>query len=119
MVKEHPFNKYLREHYHYKVTEEEEIRTQIYKNKNTTDFISMVTIMKNSRFKTKAYVKPVVVSGKIYLDVVAIYYDETVTPEEAKQLTEDMKKQVTKDNILIRAKEMNKEEFDILRSRIL
>lgn len=119
MVKEHPFNRYLREHYHYKVTEEEEIRTQIYKNKNTTDLISMVTIMKNTRFKTKAYVRPVVVSGKIYLDVAAIYYDETVTPAEAKQLKEDMKKQVTKDNILIRVKEADKDTFDILRARIL
>ena len=110
----HPFNIYLSRHFNYKSTEEEEIRTQIYSNKETNDFINMVTILKSVWFKTKAEVKPLVIDGSIFLEV-TINYFERVTPEEVKQLIKDLRKQVTKNNILVTAAAIQEEKFNNIR----
>lgn len=115
----HSFNEYLREHYHYKISEEEEIRTQIYKNRNTNDLTSMVTILKNVRVKTKSKIRISVKEGNIYLNVDVCLYDETFTDEEVTQLLEDLKKQITKDNIIVGCYKISKEDYKFLRSKEL
>lgn len=118
LYKPHPFNVYLRKHYSYKPMEEEEIRTQIYSNKETNDFTSMVTILKSVWFRVKAEVSTLVIDGTIYLEV-TIRYFQSVAPEEVKQLTEDLRKQLTKDNIIIRAKSVSEETFNSIRVKEL
>ena len=119
MAKEHPFNKYLREHYWYNFNEEEEIRTQVYKNKNTNDFISMVTILKAARFKTKSELSLFVVKSNIFLMLNVLYYDETVTPKEAEQLEEDLEKQLTNSNIMVDVLRVSKDYYNIKRVKEL
>ncbi len=116
--KPHPFNVYLRKHYAYKTVEEEEIRTQIYSNKETNDFISMVSILKSVWFKTKATVSILVKEGTIYLEVIVMYF-ESVPPEEVTQLRKDLEKQITKNNILVDVKELPEEMFNSLRVKEL
>lgn len=110
----HPFNVYLRKHYNYKTSEEEEIRTQIYSNKETNDFISMVTILKSTWFKVKAEVTTVVLDGLIYLEVTVKYY-EKVASEDITKLLEDLRKQITKNNIIVTAAAITEETFNNIR----
>jgi hypothetical protein len=118
MSKQHPFNKYLEQHYNYKSAEEEEIRCQIYTNKETNDFISMVTILKSVWFKAKAEVRTIVNEGTIYLEVTVRYFQK-VTPEEVTCLIENLKKQLKHDNILITAEVLPEEKFNNLRVKEL
>lgn len=112
--KQHPFNKYLQQHYNYKKAEEEEIRCQIYSNKETNDFISMVTILKSVWFKAKAEVRTIVNDGVIYLEVTVRYFQK-VTPEDVHNLVENLKKQLKHDNILVTAEILSEEKFNNLR----
>jgi len=116
--KPHPFNVYLRKHYAYKTVEEEEIRTQIYSNKETNDFVSMVSILKSVWFKTKATVKILVKEGTIYLKVIVMYF-ESVPPEEVTQLRKDLEKQITKNNILVNVKAIPEEDYNYIRVKEL
>lgn len=118
VYKPHPFNVYFRTHYSYKTAEEEEIRTQIYTNKETNDFINMVTILKSVWFKTKAEVKTLVIDGNIYLEVTVRYF-QSVAAEEVKQLKTDLRKQLTKDNILVTAAAVTEETFNNMRVKEL
>lgn len=113
--KRNSFNAFLEQHYSYNVSEEEEIRSQIYSNRNTNEFASIITILKYNNFKTKAKVKLTVIEGNIYL-LVSILYFEDVTEEQLKELVNNINNQIKSKNIFIDSEQITEESFNMLRS---
>lgn len=111
--KENSFNRFLSQNYDYNLSDEEEIRSQIYSNRNTTEFTSIITILKNNEFRTKAKVKPIVIGGNIYLHISVMYFED-VPEKEVKQLLEDLTN-LTKKNILVDGDMIDKKSFDSIR----
>ena len=109
------FNVFLGQHYNYNASEEEEIRSQIYTNKNTNEFTSIITILKNNKFKTKARVKLTVIEGNIYI-VVSVLYFEEVTSNQIKELVDNLNNQTKSKNILVDSEKITEESFNLIRT---
>lgn len=109
------FNVFLGQHYNYNASEEEEIRSQIYTNKNTNEFTSIITILKNNKFKTKARVKLTVIEGNIYIIVSVLYFEE-VTSKQIKELVDNLNNQIKSKNILVDSEKITEESFNLIRT---
>ena len=113
MSKKSSFNRFLTENYDYNLSDEEEIKSQIYSHRNTTEFTSIITILKNNQFRTKVRVKPIVIGGNIYLNVTILYFED-VPDYKVKRLLEDLTNQ-TKKNILLDTDYVDKKSFESIR----
>ncbi len=110
------YNTFLRKHYYYNPNEEEEIRSHIYKNKLTNDLSGLITIFKSTPFRVKARLNLLVDNGLIYLVVTPLYFEE-VTPDMKQELVENLRKNLSKDRVIINdPEEVTEITFRVIRT---
>lgn len=110
------YNTFLKHHYYYNIQEEEEIRSHIYKNGLTNDLSSFVTIFKNASFRVKVKLNLLVNEGIIFLVVTPLYFEE-ITEDMKTGLVEDLRKNISKEHILISdPEEITEIQFRTLRT---
>lgn len=108
------FNKYFRKYFDYPETEEREILTEIYTNRNTGELCQMVTRLKHSVFKCKIHINTVLFGDKVLL-LIEVVHLETVRPAMVKQLVKDLKKCIHSSNLKVVSQVVTLGDFEARR----